>query len=91
MVSNPGLALAIARPGHPALSWQELLPLLQAFWGLLATHLDARFRAGRLKQWLNYLRRQHPQAQEVYSDVRTLNDPALVTQRLFGAAMPTAC
>ena len=27
-----------------------------------------------MKQWLNYLRRTYPEAQEVYDTVRTLND-----------------
>ncbi|MDB5819653.1 MAG: tRNA dihydrouridine synthase DusC [Rhizobacter sp.] len=89
MVCNPGLALSIARPGTAPLEWDALLPLLQAFWGLLQTHLEPRFRAGRLKQWLNYLRRHHPEAEVVYADVRTVNDPAGVTQRLFGRVLPS--
>ena len=40
------------------------------------------YRAGRLKQWLNYLRRRHPQAELAYAAVRTINDPTLVAERL---------
>ena len=47
----------------------------------------ARHRAGRLKQWLNLLRRRHPQAQLAYDAVRTINDPAGVEARLFGHAI----
>jgi tRNA-dihydrouridine synthase C len=97
MVSDPGLALAIASPGQlgaQGLPWQDLLPLIQAFWQLIGAHIEPRHRAGRLKQWLNYLRRRHPQAQAVYADVRTVNDPAEVSRMLFdrnaGMAAP-AC
>jgi tRNA-dihydrouridine synthase C len=82
MVSDPGLALAIvaadsALPGM-ALSWAELQPLLTAFWSLVCGHIEPRARAGRLKQWLNYLRRRHPQAEVAYAAVRTINDPQRV-------------
>jgi tRNA-dihydrouridine synthase C len=85
MVVDPGLALSIARPGSAALAWADLLPLLQHFWNLVDGHANIapRHRAGRLKQWLNYLRRRYPQAQEIYMDVRTINDPIVVRQRLF--------
>jgi tRNA-dihydrouridine synthase C len=33
-----------------------------------------RHRGGRLKQWINQLRRRHPQAQALYDAVRTLHD-----------------
>jgi tRNA-dihydrouridine synthase C len=87
MVSDPGLALAIRAADRgdaaaPALGWDELQPLLAAFWRLVCGHVEPRARAGRLKQWLNYLRRRHPQAELAYAAVRTLNDPRLVAERL---------
>jgi tRNA-dihydrouridine synthase C len=84
-VCDPGLALAIAHPGHAPLAWHALLPLMAEFWQLIQAHIEPKARAGRLKQWLNYLRRRFPQAEEAYASVRTLNDPALVSQRLFSA------
>jgi tRNA-dihydrouridine synthase C len=83
MVCDPGLALAISKPGHAALSWADLLPLLGEFWQLIKTHIEPKARAGRLKQWLNFLRRRYPQAEEAYAAVRTLHDPLLVAQTLF--------
>lgn len=84
MVVNPGLALGIANPGHPGLPWQDLLPLLDAFWALVSTRVEPRKRAGRLKQWLNFLRRHYPQAEEAYARVRTLDDPRLISDLMFG-------
>mgnify|MGYP003476694532 FL=1 len=40
-------------------------------------------RAGRLKQWLHYLRRCYPEAEAAYRQLRTVNDPAAVSQYLF--------
>jgi len=91
MVSDPGLALAIvaadrALPGR-ALGWAELQPLLVAFWFLVCAKIEPRARVGRLKQWLNYLRRRHPQAETAYQSVRTINDP-LVVAAMLGLATP---
>jgi tRNA-dihydrouridine synthase C len=71
MVANPGLAREIAGDMH-TLSWAELLPLVRAFWELVVAQLEPRQHAGRLKQWLNFLRRVYPQAQVAYDQVRTL-------------------
>jgi tRNA-dihydrouridine synthase C len=81
MVSNPGLALSIASAGH-AVPWKEILPLMQAFWDLVCSRLDARQCGGRLKQWLNYLRRHYPEAQAAYAELRTVNDPREIARWL---------
>ncbi len=91
MVSDPGLALAIRHDvgdgAAPLLAWPELLPLLAEFWRLVSARVEPRARAGRLKQWLGYLRRRYPEADAAYAAVRTVNDPALVLARLgLGAA-----
>jgi tRNA-dihydrouridine synthase C len=86
MVANPGLALAIAH--HDALmkgsavqtevSWTQIVGLLRLFWQGVAVRVAPRHRAGRLKQWLNYLRRVYPQAQDAFDQLRLLNDPAKI-------------
>ena len=85
MVADPGLALAIVaadRGAKAELGWAELRPLLAAFWRLVSGHIEPKARAGRLKQWLNYLRRRHPQAELAYLAVRTINDPRRVAEAL---------
>jgi tRNA-dihydrouridine synthase C len=95
MVADPGLALAILadeaggtlelpheRGTAVAIGWAQLQPLLAAFWALVGEQVEPRARAGRLKQWLNYLRRRHPEAEAAYAAVRTLNDPVAVAGRL---------
>jgi tRNA-dihydrouridine synthase C len=66
------------------LAWPALLPLMAEFWQLIKAHIEPRARAGRLKQWLNYLRRRYPEAESAYGEVRTINDPMLLGERLFG-------
>jgi tRNA-dihydrouridine synthase C len=86
MVADPGLALAVrAALGVQAASpvaWSSLLPLMVDFWRLVSGRVERRHRAGRLKQWLNYLRRVYPEAQEAFMALRTINDPVLIEQWL---------
>ena len=82
-VADPGLALAIrGGGGHAGLTWDTLLPLIAQFWELVCSRLDAHSRAGRLKQWLNFLRRRYPQAELAFQALRTVNEPAAITRWL---------
>jgi tRNA-dihydrouridine synthase C len=81
MVANPALAQAIlafdpARTEPVTLAWPELFELIEQFWLLVVAHLDRGQQTGRLKQWLNLLRRVYPQAQEAFVSVRTFHNPA---------------
>jgi tRNA-dihydrouridine synthase C len=81
-VRDPGLGLAIkadmASESVTAVSWDALLPLIADFWHIVCSRLDARARAGRLKQWLNFLRRRFPEAELAYQAIKTINDPVVV-------------
>jgi tRNA-dihydrouridine synthase C len=87
-VADPGLGRAIqaamGRAEAKSLDWPELVPLLGAFWQLVCARLDVRSRPGRLKQWLNFLRRRFPEAEIAYQSLRTLTDPALIDAWLAG-------
>jgi tRNA-dihydrouridine synthase C len=97
MVTDPGLALAIAAgatqpplnlpTNAPHLAWQVLLPLMADFWHLVRSRLDRKKQAGRLKQWLNFLRHRYPQAHTAYLELRTVNDP-LVIDRWMAQQVP---
>ena len=87
MVTDPGLAWAIKgessghRAFHRAVTWQYLLPFIADFWRIVCSRLERRQQAGRLKQWLNFLRRRYPEAEVAYMALRTVNDPALIDSR----------
>ncbi len=89
MVNNPGLALEIKFHDAQAqgmsladmpqkFSWQQLWPLLSVFWKRMSLHVAPRHRSGRLKQWLNYLRRHYPEAQQAFDTLRLVQDPKVL-------------
>ncbi len=85
MVVNPGLALAIGHDDGDTsvqasyqVTWEELLPFVNRFWRLVCSRLERRQRAGRLKQWLNFLRRCYPQAEAAFQELRTVTDPQII-------------
>jgi tRNA-dihydrouridine synthase C len=109
MVRDPGLALAIAAQGRVPSSlgfahgptpeahipWPSLLPLLADFWQLVRTRLDRKKQAGRLKQWLNFLRQRYPEANAAYLELRSVTDVFWIdhwlARQLQLSAPTTAC
>jgi tRNA-dihydrouridine synthase C len=103
MVTDPGLALAIAarsgapgtwdeatlEDGAPRIPWHSLLPLMADFWQVVRSRLDRKKQAGRLKQWLNFLRHRYPQAEAAYLELRTVTDPQVI-DRWMAAQAPSA-
>ncbi len=81
-VADPGLAWAIQGGALTQLTWPQLLPHVADFWLLVCSRLDAKSRAGRLKQWLNFLRRRFPEAEVAYQQLKTVNDPVAVSDWL---------
>ena len=88
-VVDPGLGLAIKADMNKkvsnAVTWALLLPSVLDFWHIVTTRLDNKAQAGRLKQWLNFLRRRYPEAEVAYQALKTINNPALVDTWLAGA------
>ncbi|MCB4785479.1 tRNA-dihydrouridine synthase [Delftia sp. Lp-1] len=89
IVADPGLALAIraaveggqmpAEHVAAKVFWSDLVPQVQRFWDMVCEDLEPRQRAGRLKQWLNLLRRRFPEAEQAYQEVRTQTDQRDIT------------
>jgi tRNA-dihydrouridine synthase C len=90
MVADPGLALAIRAGTTSGVAWPALQPLMADYWQRIGPKIAPRHRAGRLKQWLNLLRRRFPEAQRAWDLIRTVNDPAQVGVLLFDSAVTTA-
>jgi tRNA-dihydrouridine synthase C len=83
VVANPALALMIRGDRAGGLAWPEIEQLLWHFWAAVGKHLPARYRHGRIKQWLLHLGRHYPQAQEQFSLIRRLVGPEEVAEALF--------
>lgn len=95
-VADPGLALALRQAlaqgvvhsdavpetQPPVVRWADMLPHLQHFWLLVCRDLTPNQRAGRLKQWLNLMRRCYPEAETAFQSVRTLTQQSLVADWL---------
>ena len=74
---DPGLARAIrgnAVGVQDGVQWCEVMALMHPFWHIVCSQLDAKKRAGRMKQWLNFLRRRYPEAEVVYQALKTSRD-----------------
>lgn len=69
-----------------AAPWPSLLPLLADFWADVCTRVERRHRAGRLKQWLNYLRAAYPEAARAFDALREENDPDAIGDWLWRAS-----
>ena len=86
IVARPALARSIltamgtapgnlGEPGEDW-AWEQLGPQMHAFWQVVSTHLERKQQAGRVKQWLNLLRRHYPEAQVAFDEMRTLVKPS---------------
>jgi tRNA-dihydrouridine synthase C len=97
IVADPGLAWSIRAASRGsenhsnfdssrAVTWETLRPLINDFWALVSARVSKKHRAGRLKQWLNFLRRSYPEAETAYAALRTSNDPAFISAWLEQAS-----
>jgi len=87
MVARPDLARQIAavRAGlePEAMRWPELLPLVQRFWAMQrAKPFSPRYAAGRLKQWLIWLARNHEEASALFMAVRAEEDCVTIDRQV---------
>lgn len=93
-VADPFLARRLRRaegdgcygPHDPAADWPELSVLLLEFWQRVKARLLLRHAPGRLKLWLNLLRRGYPQADLLYHRIRACSDVGAVAAALEAAA-----
>jgi tRNA-dihydrouridine synthase C len=67
--------------------WLALLPLLGIYWQAVSQKLDSAHRPGRIKLWLNLLRRTYPEAEALYQRLRPLrkSDEVAVILQACGA------
>ena len=81
MLAERGCDLTVVPAQTPAaeVCWSDLVPQVQRFWDMVCEDLEPRQRAGRLKQWLNLLRRRFPEAEQAYQEVRTQTDQREIT------------
>jgi tRNA-dihydrouridine synthase C len=59
--------------------WDDLQDLIALFWTQVQAKLPPHHSPGRLKQWLGLMKRNYPQAERLYQEVRELRHAADVT------------
>lgn len=79
-VSDPFLARSIRQQGQ--WGWEDVAPWLLDYTGRLLGTGTPEQEAGRIKQWLNYLRRDFPPAAEWLARVRRERDAARIREIL---------
>lgn len=80
-------ALLAGREVRPvAGDWPRVLPLLVDYWQCVRRDLAPRHAPGRIKQWLNLLRRNYPQGETLFQQLRLLRDTTEIDQRVQAIA-----
>lgn len=75
------------RPRRPlAADWPRVLPLLVAYWQCVRHDLEPRHAPGRIKQWLNLLRRNYPQGEILFQQLRLLREAPEIDRRMQSIA-----
>lgn len=69
----------------PNADWCRVKPLIDAHWQAVLEKVEPRHAPGRLKQWLNLLRRHYAPAEALYARVRPLRMPDDITPLLAQA------
>ncbi len=96
-VADPFLAARIRsgwfdQPSMPerAAEWMVLLPLLAEFRARVMRKVEARHAQGRIKQWINLLRRTYLQAERLFSEIRSLRSMDDIDRVLAAHGVPVA-
>jgi tRNA-dihydrouridine synthase C len=96
-VADPFLAerirarLAGREPRPIADDWPRVLPMLVEYWGQVRRDLTERHAPGRIKQWLNLLRRNFAEAEALFGALRERRDARDIDTLLAArAAAPQA-
>ncbi|NVK44571.1 MAG: tRNA-dihydrouridine synthase [Oceanospirillaceae bacterium] len=94
LVSRPDLARAIRRrlDGHAeeALGWRQLQPVLRGYFERMVSEMAPGYVHGRLKQWLNQMKRHYPEAEALFGEIKRLRDLDALRQALGEAEAAVA-
>lgn len=75
LIATPHLGVMIkaAGEGRPLqqVPWPSIIALLLSFYDQIVTQLPPRYVHGRIKQWLNMMRSQRPEAEQLFQQIKT--------------------
>jgi tRNA-dihydrouridine synthase C len=86
LLARPDLALEIkslslGREYHRQ-QWPNILLLVEALFNDSVANCAPRHVGGPIKQWLGYLRREYPEAQQLFENIKRLKTPADINAAL---------
>jgi len=62
--------------------WEACLALMVKYSGYEMYGKKGRYYPNRIKQWFNYLKRQYPEAETMFMDIRRLKDAEAIVKVL---------
>ena len=71
-LAMPNLARCI-RDGEPPMAWEDVAALLIRYSGYEIYGDKGKYYPNRIKQWCGYLKRQYPEAELLFNDIRRLS------------------
>lgn len=84
-IADPLLARRVR--GEPAGGWAEVLPGVAAYWLGVRHKVLPEHAGGRLKQWLAMLRRNYPEAGQLYGQLRPVKGADEIDRLLLAAGV----
>lgn len=81
VLAMPNLAQTI-RHNTAAMPWSQVLTLLMQYSEYEITGDKGKYYANRIKQWFNYLKRQYPEAEQLFQQLRTLRNSSEILAQL---------
>lgn len=77
----PNLSRVI-KYNEPRMPWPQVVELLQKYTRLEKQGDTGLYHVARIKQWLSYLRKEHLEAADLFSAVRTLQDSTSIARTI---------
>ncbi|MGL5949085.1 MAG: tRNA dihydrouridine(16) synthase DusC [Aeromonas sp.] len=87
-ISLPNLCQVI-KFNAPHLPWPEVLRLMQGYCAQDLASDKADYFPSRIKQWFSYLKREYPEADQLFVSLRQFKETAPILAALNAAAKPT--
>lgn len=81
VLAMPNLAQSI-KHNIPAMPWSEVLTLLMQYSEYEICGDKGKYYANRIKQWFSYLKRQYPEAELLFQQLRTLRSSSQILTQL---------
>ncbi|MCG7495845.1 tRNA dihydrouridine(16) synthase DusC [Vibrio sp. Of7-15] len=81
----------VVKHNHAQMPWEKVTELLLHYSDYEIEGDKGLYYPNRVKQWLNYLRKQYPEAQELFMKIRTINTAAPIITALKEGQSNTVC